>query len=152
MRAATLLLVIFAALFASMPGSADADTAPPAVAEKTPIRLDAETPPKGIPAAKTLLIDAAAKLLLVLAAVFALFWLLRRFLSTGRGMPTPGGAFEVISLVPLSAKCRLALVRFGNRLLLLSVAAERVETIAETDEPNDVARILEAVGGKETQR
>ena len=147
--AAALSLVIFAALFAFSPVSANADGESPAL-EKTPINLSADPPQKSGPAAKHLLLDGAAKLLLVLAAIFALFWFLRRFQTAGRGLPAPGGAFDVLSLVPLSAKSRLALVRFGSRLLLLSVTGERTETLAETSDPDEVARILGAIKRKET--
>ena len=148
-NAAALSLVIFAALFAFSPISASADDESPAL-EKTPIHFSADAPKKSEPTAKHLLLDGVAKLLLVLAAVFALFWFLRRFQAAGRGVPAPGGAFDVLSLVPLSAKSRLVLVRFGGRLLLLSVTGERIEKLAETGDPDEVARIGEAIKRKGT--
>ena len=152
--AAAVALTVLAALFAFIPASAGFadDAEPPAAAEKTPIDLSNQTPRPAAPAAGRLLIDGAAKLLLVLAAVFALFWLLRRFQTAGRGIPAPGGAFEVLSLIPLMPKSRLALVRFGNRLILLSLAADRTEKVAETSDPGEVARILDAVERKGAEK
>lgn len=151
--AAAVALTVLAALFAFIPASAGfADDAEPPAAEKTPIDLSDQTPRPAAPAAGRLLLDGAAKLLLVLAAVFALFWILRRFQTAGRGIPAPGGAFEVLSLIPLSPKNRLALVRFGNRLILLSLAADRTEKVAETSDPDEVARILDAVERKGAEK
>ncbi|MBO7708572.1 MAG: flagellar biosynthetic protein FliO [Thermoguttaceae bacterium] len=151
--AAAVALTVLAALFAFIPSSSGfADDAEPPAAEKTPIDLSNQTPRPAAPAAGRLLLDGAAKLLLVLAAVFALFWLLRRFQTAGRGIPAPGGAFEVLSLIPLSPKNRLALVRFGNRLILLSLAADRTEKVAETSDPDEVARILDAVERKGAEK
>ena len=159
--AATVPLLILAALFAFTPGSVRADGAAPVqdsraestadTAGKTPIDLSEHSARPLMPSSGNLLLDGAAKLLLVLAAVFALFWLLRRIQMPWRGGPTPGGPFEVASLIPLSAKSRLALVRFGNRLLLLSVAADRTEKLAETADPEEVARILDSLKRKGTE-
>ena len=160
-NAATVPLLILAALFAFIPGSVRADGAvseqgPAAesaaeAAVKTPIDLSEHSARPLMPPSGNLLIDGAAKLLLVLAAVFALFWFLRRIQMPWRGGPAPGGPFEVASLIPLSAKSRLALVRFGNRFLLLSVASDRTEKLAETDDPEEVAQILGSLKRKGTE-
>lgn len=161
-NAATVPLLILAALFAFIPGPVRADgavseqgSAAESAAEtagKTPIDLSEHSARPLMPPSGNLLIDGAAKLLLVLAAVFALFWFLRRIQTPWRGGPAPGGPFEVASLVPLSAKSRLALVRFGNRLILLSLAADRTEKVAETSDPEEVARILDAVERKGAEK
>lgn len=156
--AATVSLLILAALFAFIPGPVRADDIAPEQAsaadrtEKTPIDLTEHSARPNMPSSGKLLIDGAAKLLLVLAAVFALFWFLRRIQMPWRGGPTPGGLFEVASLIPFSAKSRLALVRFGNRLLLLSVAADRTEKLAETTDPEEIARILDSLKRKGTEQ
>ncbi len=160
-NAATVPLLILAALFAFIPGPVRADGAvseqgsaaesASETAGKTPIDLSEHSARPLMPPSGNLLIDGAAKLLLVLAAVFALFWFLRRIQTPWRGGPAPGGPFEVASLVPLSAKSRLALVRFGNRFLLLSVASDRTEKLAETDDPEEVAQILGSLKRKGTE-
>ena len=156
-NAATVPLLILAALFAFIPGPVRADGAvseqgsAAETAGKTPIDLSEHSARPLMPPSGNLLIDGAAKLLLVLAAVFALFWFLRRIQTPWRGGPAPGGPFEVASLVPLSAKSRLALVRFGNRFLLLSVASDRTEKLAETDDPEEVAQILGSLKRKGTE-
>ncbi len=148
--------LILAALFHFIPPAevwaGDLSSSAGPASEKTPIDLSQTAPKPGEPAAKNLFLDGAAKLLLVLAAVFALFWVLRRFQPAGFGTPSPGGPFEIAALVGLSAKSRLALVRFGERLLLLSVGAERTEKLAETTDPDEIARILASLKRKGAEK
>ena len=134
-------------------GALDADkpaesAEPPAANEpeaKTPIDY---TPAAGSPARPVKahpFIDTAAKLLLVLAAVFALFWFLRRFRAPSLGAAVQEGAFGVAASVPLTGKTRLALLRFGKKLLLVSASGDRVGLLAETADPEEIETILDSL-------
>jgi flagellar protein FliO/FliZ len=71
-------------------------------------------------------------LLLVLAAVFAAAWLVRRVRGLGKfGSP----AISVIAEVGLGPKERAVLVQIGKQQLLLGVAPGRVSTLHVLDEP-----------------
>jgi flagellar protein FliO/FliZ len=100
--------------------SAEKPFAAPEIAENVPVSSAGS------------LAQVTLSLLLVLAAVFAAAWLVRRL----RGFGRPGnGAIEVIADLPLSAKERAVLVRVGNQQLLLGVAPGRVSTLYVLTEP-----------------
>lgn len=65
-------------------------------------------------------------LLLVLAAVFAAAWVMRRLRA---GNAVTRGAMEVLADLPLGTKERAVLVRVGKDQLLLGVAPGRVNTL-----------------------
>jgi flagellar protein FliO/FliZ len=74
-------------------------------------------------------------LALVLAAVFAAAWLLRRVRSFGKAA---GTALDVIADLPLGPKERAVLLRVGKSQLLIGVAPGRVTTLHVLTEPVDV--------------
>jgi flagellar protein FliO/FliZ len=76
-------------------------------------------------------------LLLVLAAVFAAAWLVRRLRGFGR---FGAGAVEVVADVALGTKERAVLVQVGKQQLLLGVAPGRVTTLHVLPEPVEVTR------------
>lgn len=65
-------------------------------------------------------------LLLVLAAVFAAAWVMRRLRA---GTAATRGAMEVLADLPLGTKERAVLIRVGKEQLLLGVAPGRVNTL-----------------------
>ncbi len=65
-------------------------------------------------------------LFLVLAAVFAVAWLMRRLRGGSRGA---SGAIEVIAQTALGARERAVLVQVGGTRLLLGVAPGRVSAL-----------------------
>jgi flagellar protein FliO/FliZ len=69
-------------------------------------------------------------LLVVLAAVFAAGWLLRRV----RGVSSQG-AIKVVADLPLGAKERAVLIQLGGQQLLLGVAPGQVRTLHVLAEP-----------------
>ena len=71
-------------------------------------------------------------LLLVLAAVFAAAWLMRRLRGFGK---FGGGAIEIVADVALGTKERAVLVQVGKQQLLLGVAPGRVSTLHVLTEP-----------------
>ena len=65
-------------------------------------------------------------LILVLAAVFAAAWVVRRLRNFGR---FGGGAIEIVADIALGAKERAVLVQVGKQQLLLGVTANQVNTL-----------------------
>ena len=87
--------------------------------------------------------EVTLALLLVLGAVFALAWLLKR----ARGLGSrAGGALDVLAQVPLGQKERAVLVRVGATQILLGVAPGRVNTLYVLPEPLDLTRAAGAPG------
>jgi flagellar protein FliO/FliZ len=78
------------------------------------------------------LMQVTLSLLIVLAAVFAAAWLMRRMRGFGKAGQ---GAIEIIADVSLSTKERAVLIQVGKQQLLLGVAPGRVNTLHVLAEP-----------------
>jgi len=86
--------------------------------------------------------EVTLALLLVLGAIFALAWVLKRV----RGFTSRvGSSLEVIANVPLGQKERAVLLKVGPTQLLLGVAPGRVATLYVLPEPLEPPR--EAAAG-----
>lgn len=105
----------------------------------TSVAHAAEQPFAAPEAAKTVstsgagsLAQVTLSLILVLGAVFASAWLVRRFRNFGR----PGtGAIQIVADVALGTKERAVLIQVGAQQLLLGVAPGRVNTLHVLAEP-----------------
>jgi flagellar protein FliO/FliZ len=103
------------------------------------LAIAAEAPFASPDAAKTVTTSAAGSLaqvtlslILVLGAVFASAWLVRRLRNFGR----PGaGAIQIVADVALGAKERAVLIQVGAQQLLVGVAPGRVNTLHVLAEP-----------------
>ena len=78
------------------------------------------------------LVQVTLSLVLVLAAVFAAAWLVRRLKTFGR---FGSGPIEIVADVSLGTKERAVLVQVGGKQLLLGVAPGRVTTLHVLEEP-----------------
>lgn len=76
-------------------------------------------------------------LLLVLVAVFAVAWVIRRMRGFGNRV---GGAIDVIADIPLGAKERAVLLKVGQKQILVGVAPGRVNTLHVLEEPLDLTK------------
>ncbi len=95
------------------------------------------------------LVQVTFSLLLVLAAVFAAAWAVRRLKGFGRLGP---GAIEVIADVALGPKERAVLVQVGKQQLLLGVAAGNVSTLHVLTEPVTLNQKMPVLGQAEAQQ
>ncbi|HVH83894.1 MAG TPA: flagellar biosynthetic protein FliO [Steroidobacteraceae bacterium] len=84
-------------------------------------------------------------LLLVLGAVFALAWLLKRARTFSS---RAGSALDVLAQVPLGQKERAVLLKVGATQILLGVAPGRVNTLYVLPEPLDLTRAAGTGGGE----
>ena len=78
------------------------------------------------------LAQVTLSLLLVLAAVFAAAWVVRRLRGFGK---FSGGALQIVTEIAVGTKERVVLVQVGNQQLLLGVAPGRVNTLHVLTEP-----------------
>ena len=76
-------------------------------------------------------------LLVVLVAVFAVAWVLRRMRGFGNRV---GGAIDVLADIPLGQKERAVLLKVGQKQILVGVAPGRVNTLHVLEEPLDLTR------------
>jgi flagellar protein FliO/FliZ len=76
-------------------------------------------------------------LLVVLVAVFAVAWVVRRMRGFGNRV---GGAIDVIADIPLGAKERAVLLKVGQKQILVGVAPGRVNLLHVLEEPLDLTK------------
>jgi flagellar protein FliO/FliZ len=76
-------------------------------------------------------------LLVVLIAVFAVAWVVKRMRGFGN---RAGGAIDVIADIPLGQKERAILLKVGNTQILVGVAPGRVNTLHVLAEPIDLTK------------
>jgi len=92
------------------------------------------------------LAQVTLSLMLVLAAVFAAAWIVRRMRNFGR----PGaGAINIIADVALGQKERAVLIQVGAQQVLVGVAPGRVNTLHVLAEPVRMADAQRGGGGDE---
>jgi flagellar protein FliO/FliZ len=100
----------------------------------------------GAPSAAGGLAQVTLSLMLVLAAVFAAAWVVRRLRNFGR----PGaGAINIIADVALGTKERAVLIQVGAQQLLIGVAPGRVNTLHVLAEPVRIDDAQRGGGGDE---
>lgn len=78
------------------------------------------------------LAQVTLSLLLVLAAVFAAAWVVRRLRGFGK---FGNGALQVVTEIAVGTKERVVLIQVGNQQLLVGVAPGRVSTLHVLSEP-----------------
>jgi flagellar protein FliO/FliZ len=78
------------------------------------------------------LVQVTLSLVLVLGAVFAAAWFVRRLKTFGK---FGSGPIEIVADISIGAKERAVLVQVGGKQLLLGVAPGRVNTLLVLDEP-----------------
>jgi len=76
-------------------------------------------------------------LLIVLVAVFAVAWVVRRMRGFGNRV---GSAIDVIADIPLGQKERAVLLKVGQKQILVGVAPGRVNTLHVLEEPLDLTK------------
>ena len=74
-------------------------------------------------------------LLIVLGAVFAVAWVVKRMRGFGNRV---GNAIDVIADIPLGQKERAVLLKVGKAQILIGVAPGRVNTLHVLAEPIDL--------------
>ncbi len=82
----------------------------------------------------------------VLAAIAGVALLFRRLVPSVRS--AAGGGIEVLARNHLSPKQTLALVRVGRRMVLVGVTPERMTSLCEIDDPQEVSELLGAASKK----
>ena len=131
------------------PGAAGAGDAPPALSEtKPPLTLSplggSSRTEHGTQAGPTgglrSLITVGSSLAVVLGLFFVVAWAMRRAGPRGSA-PLPSEVVEVLGRAALASRGQVHVLRFGNKLLLVSVGPAGVETLSELTDPDEVNRL-----------
>jgi flagellar protein FliO/FliZ len=85
--------------------------------------------------------EVTLALVVVLAAVFAFAWLVRRMRGLGSRV---GNAIDVLAEVPLGQKERAVLLKVGPTQILVGVAPGRVNTLHVLAEPIELSKPISA--------
>jgi flagellar biogenesis protein FliO len=83
-------------------------------------------------------------LTVVLALVCVLYLAARKWVPTAK--PVSSAAMAVVARAAVTPKHSLATVQWGRRFLLLGLGPERVETLAEIDEPGEATELAGTLG------
>lgn len=83
--------------------------------------------------------EVTLALIVVLAAVFAFAWIVRRMRGLGSRV---GNAIDVLADVPLGQKERAVLLKVGATQILIGVAPGRVNTLHVLAEPLELSKPL----------
>lgn len=83
-------------------------------------------------------------LAIVLVLVAGATWVVRRWLPAARAGEST--VLRVVARTSLSPKHNLALVRLGRRFLLIGVSGDRVNTLCEVNDPDEVAELAARTG------
>ena len=86
----------------------------------------------------------------VLALVGAAAWLMRRWVPGARAVES--GVVRVVGRTVLSPKHTLMLVALGRRFVLVGVCGDRVTTISEVTDPDEVADLAARIGSSRGQK
>lgn len=89
-------------------------------------------------------------LVAVLALVGAAAWLMRRWVPGVRAVES--GVVRVVGRTVLSPKHTLTLVALGRRFVLVGVCGDRLTTISEVTDPDEVAALAARIGSSHGQK
>jgi flagellar protein FliO/FliZ len=122
-----------------------------AVADPSGTRPFAAPDAIGQPAAPTAggLGHVTLALLLVLAAIFAVAWVIKRVRGLGNRV---GDAIDIIADIPLGQKERAVLLKVGQAQILVGVAPGQVNTLYVLTEPIDLTSNAAPPGGAQDAR
>jgi flagellar biogenesis protein FliO len=107
--------------------------------DKTTAHAGRREPPP-TPSSGPALFSMLGSLAIVLGLFFGLIWLMRRGMPKGTRLLS-SEVVEVLGRAPLAARQQMHVVRFGNKLLLISLAPGGAETLSEITEPAEVDRL-----------
>ena len=76
------------------------------------------------------------------------FWFFRRFIP-GAITGNDSSLIKVLSRVPISPRHQVALIRVGERIIVVGVSPERIDRLTEINDPDEVFRLTPEVPIKE---
>ncbi|MCA9160687.1 MAG: flagellar biosynthetic protein FliO [Planctomycetales bacterium] len=98
--------------------------------------------PKGTAGTLQMLVSIVSSLLLVVGLFLGVAWCYRKTLGTTLAGGLPKQVVHVIGRTSISARQQMVLVRFGSKLLLVSVIQGEARTLGEITDPLEVDQML----------
>ena len=98
----------------------------------------ADRSPGSATQAMTTILSALA---IVLGAFFLVVWLTRST-NRRRWSPLPSEAVQLLGRTPLAGRQWMQLIRVGNKLVMVSVNGNQVDTITEITDPEEVEQLV----------
>ena len=78
-------------------------------------------------------------LAVVLALVAVVFWAVRRWVPAARAVD--GGVLRVVGRASVAPKHHVSLVQLGRRFVMIGVSPDRLSTLCEVSDPEEVAEL-----------
>ncbi len=98
--------------------------------------------PKGTASTLQMLVSIISSLLLVVGLFLGAAWCYRKTLGTTLAGGLPKQVVNVLGRTSISARQQMVLVRFGSKLLLVSVIQGEARTLGEITDPLEVDQML----------
>ena len=83
---------------------------------------------------------------IVLALVGGTYWVVRRWMPSMRAADT--GVLRVVGRTSLGPKHQVVLVQLGRRLVAVGVSGDRLATLCEITDPDEVAMLVARSGAR----
>ena len=109
-----------------------------------PATADSKSAPSGSVTSPSFL-SVLWPLLIVLILITGTAVVFRRWLWRANRVSAASGALDILARHYLSPKQSLCLLRLGRRVLLVGVTPERISTVADFNDPDEVAAIVAGV-------
>lgn len=87
------------------------------------------------------LVSIGSSLAIVMGLVFGVAWFYRKTLNTSLGASLPKQVVDVLGRTPIATRQQLVLVRFGSKLVLVSMVQGEARTISEITDPLEVDQL-----------
>jgi flagellar biogenesis protein FliO len=87
------------------------------------------------------ILSVGSSLLIVVGLFLGVAWCYRKSLSSSLAVTLPKHVVNVLGRTPLAARQQLVLVRFGSKLVLVSMVQGEARTISEITDPIEVDRL-----------
>jgi flagellar biogenesis protein FliO len=119
----------------------EGDQPPHALKLTPPSKSRGSDSARNSPRAGGAITSVVSSLAVVLGLFFVLVWLAKR--GAPKGAATlPAEVLEVLGRAQLTPRQQMHVVRFGNKLVLLTLSPSGAESLAEIDDPVEVERVL----------
>lgn len=107
-----------------------------------PSEGDTERPDRAAPGSLQALLSIGSSLLIVVGLFLGVAWCYRKTLHTSIGGGLPQQVVNVLGRTPLAARQQMVLVRFGSKLVLVSVIQGEARTLSEITDPLEVDQLV----------
>lgn len=89
-----------------------------------------------------MILSVGSSLLIVLGLFLGVAWCYRKTLSSSLSGSLPKQVVQVVGRTPLAARQQLVLVRFGSKLVLVSMVQGEARTLSEITDPLEVDQLV----------